>query len=82
MLEVIACLIESFQGVVTLLQHPSQLEEFKKDASLAKAVVNECLRYNTASALNSRRAAKEDITVGGKVPFLFPITRHSFLPDG
>ncbi|KAL8718900.1 MAG: hypothetical protein Q9225_004025 [Loekoesia sp. 1 TL-2023] len=53
-------------GVVTLLQHPSQLDEFKKDPSLAKDVVNECLRYNTASALNSRRAAKEDVVIGGK----------------
>ncbi|KAL9598745.1 MAG: hypothetical protein Q9219_004303 [cf. Caloplaca sp. 3 TL-2023] len=53
-------------SVVTLFQHPAQLEEFKQKPTLAKDVVNECLRYNTASALNSRRAAKEDITIGGK----------------
>lgn len=34
-------------------------------------MVNECLRYNTASALNSRRAAKEDVTIGGKVDLFF-----------
>lgn len=60
------------QSVVTLLQHPSQLEEFKSDLSLAKDVTNECLRYNTASALNSRRAAKEDLVVGGKVIVFSP----------
>ncbi|KAL8940052.1 MAG: hypothetical protein Q9216_003026 [Gyalolechia sp. 2 TL-2023] len=53
-------------GVVTLLHHPSQLEEFKRNPSLAPAVANECLRYNTASALNSRRAAQEDVYIGGK----------------
>ena len=29
-------------------------------------MVAECLRYHTASALNSRRAALEDTTIGGK----------------
>lgn len=53
-------------GVITLLSHPSQLEEFKKDPTLAPAVVNELLRYNTTSALNSRRATTKDITIGDK----------------
>jgi len=57
----------STQGVITLLQHPDQLEELKNNPSLAPAVVNELLRYNTTSALNSRRAAKEDITIGAQV---------------
>ncbi|KAL8786596.1 MAG: hypothetical protein Q9195_008153 [Heterodermia aff. obscurata] len=53
-------------GVVTLLQHPSQLEEFKNDPTLAGMAVKECLRYNTASALNSRRAALEDVVIAGQ----------------
>ena len=55
------------------MQHPSQLEEFKNDPSLAGMVVKECLRYNTASALNSRRAALEDVFIAGQVssgPFI------------
>lgn len=53
-------------GVITLLQHPDQLTEFKGDPSLAPAVVNELLRYNTVSALNSRRVTKQDVIIGGK----------------
>ncbi|KAJ9606866.1 hypothetical protein H2200_008876 [Cladophialophora chaetospira] len=54
-------------GVMTLLDHPDQLDEFKEDShTLAPQVVNELLRFNTASALNSRRATKEDVEIGGK----------------
>ena len=63
-----AALINSIAlGVVTLLQHASQLEELKADPALASSAVKELLRYNTASALNSRRVTKEDVTIGGKV---------------
>ncbi|KAJ9618995.1 hypothetical protein H2203_008811 [Taxawa tesnikishii (nom. ined.)] len=62
-----AALINSIGlGVLTLLQHPDQLEELKRDPNLAPAVVNEVLRFHTASALNSRRVAKEDMTIGGQ----------------
>jgi nitric oxide reductase len=55
------------QGVVTLLQHPKQLDELKKDPSLAKGTVEELLRYHTASALATRRVAMQDVSLAGKV---------------
>lgn len=55
------------QGVVTLLQHPKQLAELKKDPSLAKGTVEELLRYHTASALATRRVAMQDVPLAGKV---------------
>ncbi|PQE12118.1 Cytochrome P450 55A2 protein [Rutstroemia sp. NJR-2017a BVV2] len=56
-------------GVLTLHQHPSQLEELKNDPSLAPQVVDEIFRYQTASALNCRRVAVRDVEVGGtKIP--------------
>lgn len=62
-----AALINSIGlGTLTLLQHPNQLEEFKKTPSMAAQVVNEITRYHTTSALNSRRAAKEDIDIREK----------------
>lgn len=61
-----AALISSISvGVLVLLEHPQQLEEFKKRPELAGSVVNEISRYHTASALNSRRAVKEDVEIGG-----------------
>lgn len=63
-----AALINSLVlGIVTLQQHEQQLEELKKDPKLAKSVVAELTRYHTASALNSRRAVKEDTEIGGQV---------------
>jgi fungal nitric oxide reductase len=53
-------------GVVTLLQHPSQLEELKADPSLSKAFVEELCRFHTASAMAMRRVAKVDLTIGGR----------------
>ncbi|KAM3080877.1 hypothetical protein ACMFMF_002794 [Clarireedia jacksonii] len=56
-------------GVLTLHQHPSQLEELKNDPSLAPKVVDEIFRYQTTSALNCRRVAVRDVEVGGvKIP--------------
>lgn len=61
-----AALINSIGlGVMTLLQHPDQLNDLKSKPSLFPAAVNELLRYHTASALNSRRATKQDTTIGG-----------------
>ena len=62
-----AALINSIGlGTLTLLQHPDQLAEFKEDPSLAVQVVHEITRFHTASALNSRRAAKEDFELDGQ----------------
>ncbi|KAK1807400.1 hypothetical protein LTR12_018252 [Friedmanniomyces endolithicus] len=54
-------------GVVTLLEHPSQLEDLNRDPSLSKPFVEELCRYHTASALATRRIAKEDITLRGQL---------------
>ncbi|KAI1261908.1 cytochrome P450 [Xylariaceae sp. FL1019] len=64
-----AALINSIGlGTMTLLSHPKQLSDFKRDPKrLAGRVVNEITRYHTASALNSRRAAKEDVKIGDQV---------------
>ncbi|KAK8098124.1 cytochrome P450 55A2 [Apiospora kogelbergensis] len=64
-----AALINSIAlGVLTLLQHQTQLADFqKRPEALAGQLVNEITRYHTASGLNSRRAVKEDIEIGGQV---------------
>jgi nitric oxide reductase len=56
-------------GTIILLQHPEQLNILKEDPSAANAamVAEEVLRYYTPSSLNSRRVAKQDTVVGGKV---------------
>ncbi|GES63841.1 cytochrome P450 55A3 [Aspergillus terreus] len=53
-------------GVVTLLEHPSQLEELKRDASLARKFVEELCRFHVASSFATRRVAKVDITLRDK----------------
>ncbi|QSS65504.1 cytochrome P450 [Histoplasma capsulatum] len=53
------------QGIVTLLQHPKQLADLKGNPSLAPKFVEELCRYHTASAMATRRVAKEDIMLGG-----------------
>lgn len=53
-------------GIVTLLQHPSQLEDLKANPALSPAFVEELCRYHTASAMALRRVAKVDIELGGK----------------
>lgn len=54
-------------GILTLLQHPDQLNEIRRNPELTTQAVEEILRYHTPSALNSRRVAIEDVEVGGKV---------------
>jgi len=54
-------------GVVELQKNSDQLAQLKKDPSLTKGTVEELLRYHTASALATRRVAKQDILLGGKV---------------
>ncbi|KAL4876111.1 cytochrome P450 55A2 [Aspergillus karnatakaensis] len=53
-------------GVVTLLQHPIQLEDLKNNPSLAAPFVEELCRFHTASALATRRVATVDITLRGQ----------------
>ena len=53
-------------GIVTLLQHPTQLADLLKDPSTVPKFVEELCRYHTASANALRRVAKVDIELGGK----------------
>ncbi|KAK8069902.1 cytochrome p450 55a3 [Apiospora phragmitis] len=64
-----AALIKSIAlGVLTLLQHPAQLADVRRrPAALAAQVVSEVTRFHTASGLNSRRAVREDVVIGGQI---------------
>ncbi|EFY96295.2 Cytochrome P450 CYP55A19 [Metarhizium robertsii ARSEF 23] len=53
-------------GIVTLFQHPDQLDQLKSDPSRAGAFVKELCRYHTASALAMKRTAKVDVEIGGQ----------------
>jgi nitric oxide reductase len=54
-------------GIVELLKHEDQLEIFKGEPEKwAKPFVEELCRYHTASALATKRVAKEDVVIGGK----------------
>jgi cytochrome P450 len=53
-------------GVLTLLEHPSQLDELKADPSLMPNAVEELLRYLTVNHAGLPRAALEDVVVGGQ----------------
>ncbi|GAB1215440.1 hypothetical protein ATERTT37_004630 [Aspergillus terreus] len=53
-------------GVVTLLEHPSQLEELRRDPLLARKFVEELCRFHVASSFATRRVAKVDITLRDK----------------
>lgn len=68
-------------GVLTLLQHPEQLDQLKKDPQLASLVTEEVLRYHTPSSLNSRRVATEDTDIGGKVRSRLPSPSPSPSPS-
>lgn len=54
-------------GIVTLHNHPNQLNQLLIDHSLLDGAIEELLRYHTASALATRRVALEDITMAGKL---------------
>jgi nitric oxide reductase len=43
------------------------LTELKNEPSLSSGMVEELLRYHTASAMTTRRLATADITVAGQV---------------
>ncbi len=61
------CSFAPSQGIVTLLQNLTQLQDLKADPSLAPKFVEELCRYHTASAMATRRVAKVDIKLGDKV---------------
>jgi cytochrome P450 len=53
-------------GTLALLENPDQLAVLRDDPTLAASAVEELLRYLTIAHGGRRRAALEDITVGGQ----------------
>ncbi|CAF1175771.1 unnamed protein product [Adineta ricciae] len=53
-------------GVLTLVQHPDQLNELKKNPSLIKSAVEEILRYLTGSQFATRRVALKKVKIGNQ----------------
>jgi cytochrome P450 len=52
-------------GIVTLLQHPEQLELIKTNPEVIPGAVEELLRYSSVLHIGARRVALEDIDVNG-----------------
>ena len=53
-------------SVLTLLQHPEQLQLLKDNPGLLPGAVEELLRYNNPLQMSVIRVAREDIEIGGK----------------
>jgi len=51
--------------IKTLLQHPDQLSELKKDASLVQGAISETLRYESSGKTGLARYASEDLEING-----------------
>jgi cytochrome P450 len=51
-------------GAVALLQHPAQLAEFSSNPAVARATVEELLRFFSISDPVTSRVASDDITIG------------------
>jgi pentalenic acid synthase len=54
-------------STATLLEHPEQLDELRRDPALAPAAVEELLRYLTIADMAGIRVATEDIDLHGHV---------------
>jgi cytochrome P450 len=52
-------------GVLTLLQHPDQLEKLRNDPALIKPAVEEMLRFAGPIDTSTERYARQDITIAG-----------------
>jgi cytochrome P450 PksS len=52
-------------GILTLLEHPDQLERLRSDPTLIKSAVEELLRYSSPVDMATERFAREDITIEG-----------------
>ncbi|KAI1348079.1 cytochrome P450 [Xylaria sp. FL0043] len=62
-----AALINSISlGVLTLFENEGELHKVRRNPlALAPGLAAECLRYNSTSALDCRRAVTEDVTLAG-----------------
>ena len=54
-------------GILTLLQHPNQLNELRQNPSLIKSTVEEILRYLTGSQFATRRVAIKKVQIGNEI---------------
>ena len=54
-------------GLLTLMQHPEQLQALKDDPSLIPSAAEELLRFLTITHRGRHKAAVEDITIGGQL---------------
>ncbi|MGC7097556.1 cytochrome P450 [Amycolatopsis lurida] len=54
-------------GTVTLLRHPEQLDELRRDPSLMPKAIGELIRFLSINDSASRRVATEDVTIGGQL---------------
>jgi cytochrome P450 len=54
-------------GMLALLTHPEQMTLLKRNPTLIKSAVEEFLRYHSPFMLATRRWAREDIELGGKL---------------
>ncbi|WP_410667947.1 cytochrome P450 [Amycolatopsis sp. cmx-4-68] len=52
-------------GVMTLLEHPAQLDEIKKDPALVPTAVEELLRFVALTETGGLRVATEDVEIDG-----------------
>jgi cytochrome P450 len=52
-------------GLVTLLRHPSALEELRRDPAMLPTAIEELLRYESPSQ-QTTRIAPEDLVLGGQ----------------
>jgi cytochrome P450 PksS len=52
-------------GVLALLQHPTELERLRQDPTLAPSAVEELLRYGSPLLTATERYAREDVAVAG-----------------
>jgi cytochrome P450 PksS len=52
-------------GMLTLMEHPQQLEQLRDDPGLIKPAVEELLRYDGPLETATERFAREDVTIAG-----------------
>jgi cytochrome P450 len=54
-------------GTVALLEHPEQLADLRAHPEKIHAAVDELVRHQTVTDYGARRAATEDVTIGGQL---------------
>jgi cytochrome P450 len=52
-------------GVLALLEHPTELDRLRENPDLIKPAVEELLRYDSAVQMSNERYAREELTIAG-----------------